>query len=93
MTRPIDRDQLPTPPPPNVPNEITAKGTAVLAGLSVVNVPCPTLGPNTLIFHNVLLVSGTLGLVGIVSRTPGVGFAVSTIALNTSTIAWMTIEP
>lgn len=70
-----------------------AMGTAVLNGITTVNVPCPSLTANSLIFTNVLIVTGTLGLIGIVSRTPGVGFAVSSVALNSSTIAWMVVEP
>lgn len=85
----VDRDVMPDQTGMAKP----AMGTAVLNGLATVNVPCPTLTANTLIFFNVLIVTGTLGLVGIVSRTPGVGFAVSSIALNNSTIAWLAIEP
>jgi hypothetical protein len=69
------------------------RGTAVLNGLSVVNVPCPTITANSLIFTNLLVGAGTLGVVVISSRTPGVGFGVTSVLLNTSTIAWMVIEP
>lgn len=85
----VDRDVMPDQTGMAKP----AMGTAVLNGIATVNVPCPTITANSLVFTNVLIVTGTLGLVGIVSRTPGVGFAVSSIALNSSTIAWMVVEP
>lgn len=85
------RDQLP--PRPDAPDVITARGTAVLNGISTVNVPCTQITAVSLIFTNTLVVGGVLGVVAISSRTPGVGFAVSSIALNTSTIAWCVMEP
>lgn len=69
------------------------RGTAVLNGLSVVNVPCPSITANSLIFTQLLVSGGTLGVVVISSRTPSVGFAITSVLLNTSTIAWMVIEP
>lgn len=90
----VNRDVMPkTPPTPPTPDEITGKGTAVLNGISTVNVACTAVTANSLIFTNTLVVGGVLGVVAISSRTPGVGFAVSSIALNTSTIAWLVIEP
>lgn len=85
------REQLPA--RPDAPDVVTARGTAVLNGITTVNVTCPQITASSLIFTNVLVVGGVLGVVGIASRTAGVGFAVSSIALNTSTIAWCVMEP
>jgi ABC-type nickel/cobalt efflux system permease component RcnA len=87
------RDQLPPPPAAATPNEITAKGTAVLNGITTVVVPCPQITANSLIFTSIMAGSGTLGVIQVVSRNPGVSFSVSSVALAASTIAWMVIEP
>jgi hypothetical protein len=69
------------------------RGTAVLNGLSVVNVPCPSVTANSIILHDILIPGGVIGVVQTVSRTPGVGFGVLTVALGTSTIGWVCMEP
>lgn len=78
---------------PDNPGVAITRGTAVLNGLSVVNISCPGITANSLIYTSLLVGGGTLGVVVISSRTPGVGFGVTSVLLNTSTIAWMVLEP
>jgi hypothetical protein len=69
------------------------RGTAILNGLSNVNVPCPTIQANSLIFMSIIQVIGTVGVFFVSGITPGVGFSIASVALNVSKVSWLVLEP
>lgn len=75
-----------TPPPPGLTP--IATGTFALNGISVVNVAVPGITGTSPILLSTQLVSGVLGVYGVTSQTAGVGFSVTSVALNTSTIQY-----
>lgn len=64
------------------------RGKATLAGVSPVVVPSTTVQADSLIFLSNQLVVGLLGVCGVTAINPGVSFTITSVALNTSTIAW-----
>lgn len=62
-------------------------------GLANIPVAVPTITANALIFVSILQLNGTIGVVLVSSITPGVGFTLTTIALNSSKVAWLVLEP
>lgn len=68
-------------------------GTAVLVAGTVV-VPTTAVGANTRVFVSAQTAAGTPGIVAASARTPGVSFTLtSSNAADTSTVAWLLIEP
>lgn len=78
---------------PAPPQWSPTRGTATLNGLSTVNVPAPDITAASLIFTGIKDPAGTLGAILITSKTPGVGFSVTSVLLNTSVMSWMILEP
>lgn len=70
-----------------------ASGVATLsAGAVTVNTPAITA--NSRVFLTCQSLSGTLGLLRISARIPGVSFTITSLSvLDASTVAWMIIEP
>lgn len=69
------------------------RGTVTLNGVTAVNVSCPEVTSASLIFTGLQAASGTIGVVVVSGRTPGVGFSLVSVLLNTSVCAWMVVEP
>lgn len=69
------------------------KGTIALNGISAVSVPCPQVTAVSIILVSIQSISGTLGVFGVSGRTPGVGFTLVSVALNSSIVGWAVIEP
>lgn len=68
-------------------------GTSVLVGGTVV-VSNTSVTANSRIFLTIQVPGGTLGSVYISARTPGTSFTISSLnVLDTSTVAWMIVEP
>lgn len=69
------------------------KGTATLNGLSTVNVPCPQVTAQSIILTSIQTPNGSVGLFWVSSRTPGTGFSLVSVALNSSVVGWAVMEP
>lgn len=71
----------------------TAKGLATLVG-GTATVLTALVTANSLIFLAHQTLGGALGLLYISARTAGVSFVITSLnALDTSTVAWMLLEP
>lgn len=68
-------------------------GTAVLNGATAVVVPNTTVTANTRIFLTIQTPGGTVAPAWVSARTAGTSFSIVSSAGNTSTVAWMLVEP
>lgn len=78
---------------PPLPATPIPRGKFTVSGLSVVNVSEPAVTANSIILYSPVQISGTLGVAGITGITPGVGFSVVSVVLNTSTYGYAVWEP
>lgn len=68
-------------------------GKVVLNGITNVPVACPEVAADSLIFLTIIIPGGTIGVPWVSAINPGVGFSVASIALASSTVAWMVAAP
>ena len=69
-------------------------GTGVLNGATEVVIETTAVTANSRIFYSFQAVGGTpLGIIYTFARTPGVSFGVKGAATDTSTFAWLIVEP
>lgn len=69
-------------------------GTGVLNGTTEVTIATTKVTANSRIFFSIQTPGGTpLGVIFVNSRIPGVSFGVKGAALDTSTFAWLIVEP
>lgn len=70
-----------------------AVGRVTLNGITNVVVPCPSVTIDSVIFLTVIIPGGTIGTPWVSAIVPGVSFSVASIALASSTVAWMVSPP
>jgi hypothetical protein len=68
-------------------------GVLTLTGLTAVTVSTTAVQSNSRIFLSVQAPSLTVGQPRVTARTAGTSFTVASIALDTSTIAWLLVNP
>lgn len=68
-------------------------GTATCNGATPVTVSTTAVTANSRIFITINTVGGTPALVWVSSRSAGVSFAITSVAGNTSVVAWLIVEP
>lgn len=68
-------------------------GTLTLNGATPVVVSTTAVTANSRIFLTTQLVAGTPATYGVTARSAGTSFSVTGVALDTSTVGWLLVEP
>lgn len=71
--------------------DLIGSGIATLNGIASIPVSCPGITATSKILFSIREPLGTVSIVWPSSVTPGTGFSLTSLALNTSTVSWVVI--